>query len=639
MDFTKLFENVYRFDDSVNVYAIKSGKNAILIDFGSGNVLNHLSEIDVDTVEYIFHTHYHRDQCYGDSIALENNIKIAASDKEKKLFSEAEDFWKKKSYYDIYYFKPTFFTSTYNIPLELTFNEGDIFDYGPYQIRIIETAGHTLGSISYLMEIEGKKLAFTGDLIHSGGKVITYYDLEYYYNDNGENGIIMSFDSFQKLRKIAPDILLPSHGDIIEDPESEIKTLTTKLERARIVLSTKDASIENFSTTDIPQGMPLVNLEEHFPSVLHRGFSPPYIIKGSHENCILVDCAGCEFFGYTEAQLDEIFKENNIKKIDFVIPTHYHDDHTAGFSLLQSKGIKIYAFENIVDVLENPSHYRIGCLAETPVKVDRVLKEGEILKWDIYEFQVFHFPGQTEYHMGMFGKIDGKDVFFTGDSIDPRLWDGGFNNMNCLNFCRLGKDVGHMKCADILLKYNPEYLAISHYGIIKVNRDLLETYRKYISEYESTISEVVAQEEANMGFDPNWICFKPIRIITAPGKKFKTNLQVRNYLDKISSIKIKLNLPDNWEADLNDSTYDIEPKTFKKIPLTIKIPKDEDPEGRTIITANIVWNGTDLGPFPDLMIDHGYIPSRTWKGWTPYQKKTLVMRIFRQAKRDTKLFG
>ena len=264
-----------------------------------------------------------------------------------------------------------------------------------------------MGSISYLIDIGGKLLAFTGDLIHSGGMVITYYDLEYYYNDNGENGIIRSFDSFQKLRKIAPDILLPSHGDIIQEPESEIKTLCAKLERARTVFSTKDASIENFMNEDIDQGQPPVNLEEFFPSVIHRGFSPPFIIKGSHDNCILVDCAGCDFFGYTEAQLDKMFKENNIKNIDFVIPTHYHDDHTAGFNLLQSKGLKIYALENIVDVLENPTHYRIGCLVETPVKVDRVLKDGEILKWDDYEFQIFHFPGQAEYHMGMFGKIDG----------------------------------------------------------------------------------------------------------------------------------------------------------------------------------------------------------------------------------------
>ncbi|MFX1453236.1 MAG: MBL fold metallo-hydrolase [Promethearchaeota archaeon] len=639
MSFTEIFEDVYKFADFVNVYIIKNGKSAILIDFGSGEVLNHLLEIGIDNVEYILHTHYHRDQCYGDKKALEHKIKIAASDIEKKLFSEAEDFWKKKSYYDIYFFKPTFFTSTYNIPLEQTFKEGDIFEFGPYKLKILETAGHTMGSISYLLEIEGKKLAFTGDLIHSGGKVITYYDLEYIYNDNGENGIVRSFESFKKLLENQPDMLLPSHGDRIDEPRSEIKALTARFERARNIFSTRNASIEHMFTEEQEQiGIPMVDLEEFFPSILHKGFSPPYIIKGNHENCILIDCAGCNFFGYTEAQLNEIFAKNNIKQIDFVIPTHYHDDHTAGFGELQKKGIKIYALENIVDVLENPTHYRLGCLTETPIKIDRMLKDGQTFKWDDYEFQVFHFPGQTEYHMGMFGKVDGRTVFWTGDSIAQMLWENRFNNMNCLNYCRLGEGVGHMKCADILLKCNPEYLAISHYGIIKVNRELLEEYKKYVSEYEPIIAEIVAQEDANIGFDPNWISFKPIRVVTSPGGQFKTNLVVRNYLNKVSSIEIELNLPNNWEAELEKSSYQIESKRFKEIPMTIKVPNNEDPNKRTIITANIIWNGINLGPFPDLMVDHGYTPLKTWKGWTPDLKSNLVMWIYKHITRDRRFF-
>ncbi len=101
----------------------------------------------------------------------------------------------------------------------------------------------------------------------------------------------------------------------------------------------------------------------------------------------------------------------NIKNIDFVIPTHYHDDHTAGIPLLQkSWKLRVYALEQMVDILENPTHYRMGCLIDQPIKVDRVLRDGETLLWDDYEFQIFHFPDQTEYHMGLFGKIDGKTI-------------------------------------------------------------------------------------------------------------------------------------------------------------------------------------------------------------------------------------
>ena len=115
---TQIFKDIFLFKDVINVYVIKNGNKAILIDFGSGAVLNHLSELGINTIDYIFHTHYHRDQCFGDRKALERNIKIAAPRHERKLFVSAEEFWKKRSYYDLYYFKPTFFVSTYNIPLE-----------------------------------------------------------------------------------------------------------------------------------------------------------------------------------------------------------------------------------------------------------------------------------------------------------------------------------------------------------------------------------------------------------------------------------------------------------------------------------------------------------------------------------------
>jgi glyoxylase-like metal-dependent hydrolase (beta-lactamase superfamily II) len=641
MKLTQLFNNLFIFNDYVNVYAITHENRAVLIDFGSGDILNHLPEINIDTIDYILHTHYHRDQCFGDKLAIEHGIKIGGPKREKKLFNDAENFWKTKSYYDIYFFKPTFFTSTYNIPLDVMFETEDSFDWGPYRFKIIDTRGHTKGSISYLVEIDGKKLAFTGDLIHSGGKVITYYDLQYYYNDNGENGIVRSFDSFKRLLSNSPDILLPSHGNIIEDPQKDVKILEDKFERARIILGTEWASIEHSMSVDLPidPGIPPVSLKDVFPSIIHKGFSPPYLIKGGNQNCILIDFAGCSFFGFTESDLDGMLKDFNIKTIDFVIPTHYHDDHTAGFSRLQKKyHLKIYALENIVDILENPTHYRIGCLTETPIKVDRVLKDGESLEWDKYKFKVYHFPGQTEYHMGLFTEIDGKSIFFTGDSVSPRMFADRHNNVNSINFCRLGKDVGYMKCADILLECNPEYLAISHVGIIKVNRELLKKYKETVSEYEPILSEIIAQENPNMGYDPNWISFKPIRIITKPGENFDTNLIVRNYTDKQARVELRLNLPNNWSAEYDDKSHSIESETFKEIPITISIPQNADSNGRTILTANIKWNGTNLGPFPDLMIDHGYKPSYEWTGWTPDKKENLLNWIVNHMMRDNNFY-
>jgi len=642
MKLSKLFENIFLFEDYVNVYVIKDGNKAILIDFGSGKILDCLSEVGVEKVEYIFHTHYHRDQCFGDKIALQQGIKIAAPRREQKLFTKAEEFWKIKSYYDIYSLKPTFFVSTYNIPLDRTFKDNEEFVWGPYKLRIIETRGHTARSVSYLLDHEIGIIAFTGDLIHSGGKIVNYYDLEYSYTgDGGSMGIKLSLGSFKELLKYNPVVLLPSHGQIINNPIKDIEILKEKFNRVTSAFRLDKIIPMNMNNPmDVVEQLEKNEDKSLFPHVIRRGFGTTFILLGNHQNCILIDFPGDgKFFSYDYEQIIKILKEKDVKTIDFVIPTHYHDDHIGGIPLLQQKyNIPVYALENLVNVLENPTHYRIGCLIDTPIKVDRVLQDGETFTWDDYEFQIFHFPGQTEYHMGLFTKIDGKSVFFVGDSMQPFLLNAPETNNNCINFCQLGDNVGSVKCVDILLKCDPEYLASSHMGFFKINKDMLESYRAHVSKYKSLIADLVAQDDPNMGFDPNWISFKPIRIITKPGNISKTNLVVRNFLDKESTVEIELDLPENWESEYKKESISIKSKTFKEIPITIKVPETEDPNGRKIITANIKWNGNDIGPFPDLMIDHGFVPSDSWTAWTPNKGIDLLQWIMGYYMRDLQFF-
>jgi len=433
--------------------------------------------------------------------------------------------------------------------------------------------------------------------------------------------------------------LLPSHGKIIEEPINTINILKQKFEQARDLFCSRYSAI----TMELPElkerEIKPVNIEKEFPHLYHECDKPPFIIIGEHQNCFIMDFVGDDSHGYTMQELNTILKKRNINKIDFIIPTHHHDDHTAGIAYLKEKfKTKVFALEEMVDVLENPIHYRLGCLIDTPIKVDRVLKDGEKFTWEDHEFQVFHFPGQTEYHMGLFGEIDGKKIFFSGDTITQRTFVDNDININGLNFCRLGDGVGYMKCTDILLKCKPEYLAISHHGIIKVKEEQLRKFKELVSKYEPLISNIVAQENPNMGLDPNWISFKPIRVITQVGKSFKTNLLIRNYLDKKVRFSFELNLPEGWKGKPDKNSLYLEPNSQNLIPLEIFIPKNEDPNGRTIITANVSFNDKELGPFPDLTVDHGFMPSDFWTGWNPNKEKNLFTWILEHIKHSMSYF-
>src|SRR5579863_4510880 len=60
---TQISPNLCVLRDSCNVYVLRDGDRALLIDFGSGHILNLLAQIGVSKVDAILHTHHHRDQC------------------------------------------------------------------------------------------------------------------------------------------------------------------------------------------------------------------------------------------------------------------------------------------------------------------------------------------------------------------------------------------------------------------------------------------------------------------------------------------------------------------------------------------------------------------------------------------------
>jgi glyoxylase-like metal-dependent hydrolase (beta-lactamase superfamily II) len=463
--------------------------------------------------------------------------------------------------------------------------------------------------------------------------------LEYIYNDNGEGGIKRSLISFKRLLTHDPDMLLPSHGKVINDPHREISILEKKFARAREAFCSQYSGIDVELPKLKERELKSIDLKKVFPHLIHYEDRPPFILKGNNESCIILDFAGDTSVGYTLPEFKKILEEEGIKTIDFILPTHYHDDHTGGISLLSNEfNAPVYAFETMVDVMENPTNYRLGCLIDRPIKVDRVLKEGEIFHWEDYKFQVFHFPGQTEYHMGLLMEIDGKQIFFTGDTITQRSFVDRDTNINGINLCKLGKDVGFMKCADILLKINPDYIAISHYGVIKCTKEMLLKFKEFVSEYEPTIMDIVAQDNPNFGLDPNWICFNPIRIVLTNQTEFLTNLQITNYSDVYSDFSYDFNLPSRWKAEPTSGHLKINSNSVVKVPISFQLPKDEPNNRRTIIAANVKWNGKDLGPLPDLMIDNNFTPSDTWRGWHPGRSENLMFWIMKSITSSKKFF-
>ncbi len=99
--------------------------------------------------------------------------------------------------------------------------------------------------------------------------------------------------------------------------------------------------------------------------------------------------------------------------------THIHDDHTVGVPYLQRhEGTEAWALEQVAQVLEDPAGWAsTPCALRTPIEFVRKFSDGERFAWEEYEFEIYHAPGQTEFHSVFAAVVDGQKVAFTGDNI------------------------------------------------------------------------------------------------------------------------------------------------------------------------------------------------------------------------------
>src|SRR5512143_3129950 len=93
----------------------------------------------------------------------------------------AELFWASKQLFDMYNVRNTYFSLTRDVPVAGSLEDFGHWSWGPYAFTVLPMPGHTPGSITLLVEVDGQVVAFTGDLLYAPGKVQTMYDMQYSY--------------------------------------------------------------------------------------------------------------------------------------------------------------------------------------------------------------------------------------------------------------------------------------------------------------------------------------------------------------------------------------------------------------------------------------------------------------------------
>ena len=159
----RIREDLFRIPDTCNVYVLRSGREGIAIDFGSGAVLGHLEALGIDRLTDVLVTHHHRDQVQGLDLALAHGANVWIPPVEQDLFRYAEDHWQSRGLDNDYSVRQDKWSPLWPIQVTGVLPEYRTVRFGAFEIEVLPTPGHTIGSVSFLTQVGGDRVAFTGD--------------------------------------------------------------------------------------------------------------------------------------------------------------------------------------------------------------------------------------------------------------------------------------------------------------------------------------------------------------------------------------------------------------------------------------------------------------------------------------------
>ncbi|MBN2475246.1 MAG: MBL fold metallo-hydrolase [Pirellulales bacterium] len=601
---TRLSEHLAVYHGPINVGIVRHGDRALLIDCGDGSVVEALPEPDLKAIEQVIFTHHHRDQACGAHALAAAGARLGVPAAERDYFDNVGAYWTDpKSRWHLYNQHPHHLMLAESVRVDATFGQGDQWAWGPAKIQVLATPGHTDGSISYVVEVDGKRVVFCGDAIYDAGQVWEIHSLQKGTQTTDYHGFLGAREqlvaSLGRIRAAQPDALVPSHGNIMHDPPKAIDALAQRLEtcydRYVAISALRHYFPKMFTDYAGREDHMSIRPGKPVPACL-RHFGTTWLLVSQDKAALAMDCGSPQVV----EELKQLIAQDEIGQVEALWVTHYHDDHVDAIPLLQ----KTFDCPCITDrfvagVITDPLAWRLPCISPSKARVDRATEDGQSWQWHEFKLTAYHFPGQTLYHAGLLAEGRGLRMLFVGDSFTM----GGIDDYCAHNRNWLGRDVGFDRCLALIEELRPTHIFNCHVDTaFDFTAEQVRFMRANLAEREKRFGRLVPWDHPNYGTDEPWVRCHPYEQKAAAGNRVSFDVVVTNHSTEPRAASARAVSPRAIGGCVGDWVRaEVPQKSDGRLRLSLAVPPDAKP-GRYVIAVDVRYGGRSLPQFSEAIV-------------------------------------
>ena len=579
----RLSDHLFRCEDTCSIYGIEVQGKTLLIDCGTD-----LRPAAVSGVERVLLTHFHRDQCAG--LAQWANVRVYIPAAERHFLEESDVQRAGYYLYDNYtaYF-PGFspLADVRNAQLACDY---ETIQWQGIQFEVVPLPGHTFGQAGYVFEIDGQRCLACGDLMAAPGKLSDYYWLQWKYMDF--QGHVNQLESLAQVAALDVDLILPGHGAPFAKADARLDELIDNLAKIYAMFHGRPYA---------PFQVEFRALSPHVWEVVNSTANT-YIVKDDEGHAVLIDCgyvSGAPIAANPHRYIDHLSArmrvELGIETVEYFLPTHFHDDHLAGYPMLRARyGTEVVAAPELKELLECPARYDMPCMVPEGFQVQHIVERGAAFHWRGIDFYIEQFPGQTWYDHHITFSVDGRVFTAIGDAIsglcfrEERDYIHSFipkNRTPLSTYSSIPRKVAQRQ---------PNWILTGHGGGEAYDGDKMDRWTAWMDRWQELFTDIVEAPHPNMALDPHWIEFRPYKVQVEPGAEVEFQLCITNHDDSERRCALHLHSVEGVKIEAAERALVLAGGQVHEITVRVRMPQTFSTHSLPIV-ADVTWDGQRLG--------------------------------------------